>query len=107
MTQESIRQRLLEELNTALGLAQKVDDHLRNRDRTPPADSGERAIFLENDDVLEALDAHQDTHVAALRAALERVDAGTHGTCTQCGSSIQPARLQALPHVALCIRCAH
>lgn len=37
--------------------------------------------------------------------ALERFEQGTYGSCRQCGSEIDPARLQALPYVTLCLHC--
>jgi len=39
-------------------------------------------------------------------AALERIDEGTFGKCTECGSAIAEERLKALPHAPLCVRCA-
>jgi DnaK suppressor protein len=36
-------------------------------------------------------------------AALARIDAGTYGACTACGSPIGPERLRAVPWAALCI----
>ena len=40
-----------------------------------------------------------------VEAALERLDAGTFGTCLRCGDAIAPARLEALPWAAYCITC--
>ena len=40
-----------------------------------------------------------------VRDALERLDDGTYGQCESCGESIDPARLEALPHATLCLRC--
>ncbi|HLH45963.1 MAG TPA: TraR/DksA C4-type zinc finger protein [Acidimicrobiales bacterium] len=37
--------------------------------------------------------------------ALEKIDAGTYGTCERCGQPIPEARLEALPHAALCVSC--
>ena len=37
--------------------------------------------------------------------ALAKIDAGTYGLCEQCGEPIPDARLQALPHAALCVAC--
>lgn len=45
-------------------------------------------------------------HLAELDAALDRVDAGTYGTCESCGRPIAPARLEALPAARRCIVCA-
>ena len=38
-------------------------------------------------------------------AALRRIDDGTYGTCTRCGTPILPARLEAYPWASLCIDC--
>ncbi|HWH05467.1 MAG TPA: TraR/DksA C4-type zinc finger protein [Gaiellaceae bacterium] len=35
--------------------------------------------------------------------ALERIEAGTYGTCTKCGNPIAEERLEALPWASLCI----
>lgn len=37
--------------------------------------------------------------------ALERLDQGTYGKCTNCGQEITPGRLIAMPQATLCIRC--
>jgi DnaK suppressor protein len=39
-------------------------------------------------------------------AALERLAAGTYGTCVRCGQQIAPARLEARPAAPTCIGCA-
>jgi DnaK suppressor protein len=36
--------------------------------------------------------------------ALQRIDAGTYGTCDRCGKPIEKARIKALPYVDLCIK---
>jgi RNA polymerase-binding transcription factor DksA len=43
--------------------------------------------------------------VNALSSALDRVNAGDYGTCTECGEEIAPARLRVLPEVETCVRC--
>lgn len=37
--------------------------------------------------------------------ALERLDAGTYGTCENCGNPIGKGRLQAFPRATLCVTC--
>jgi len=44
--------------------------------------------------------------IAAVVAALERLDRGTYGTCARCDEEIASARLHALPETALCLDCA-
>jgi DnaK suppressor protein len=38
--------------------------------------------------------------------ALGKLDEGTYGICDSCGEPIAPARLEAMPDVALCVACA-
>ena len=44
--------------------------------------------------------------LAAIEAALSRLDEGTYGTCSTCGRRIEAARLEALPATPHCLRCA-
>ncbi|HEY4937624.1 MAG TPA: TraR/DksA C4-type zinc finger protein [Actinomycetota bacterium] len=37
--------------------------------------------------------------------ALHRIEEGSYGTCESCGQPIESARLKALPHVTLCLKC--
>lgn len=38
--------------------------------------------------------------------ALERLEAGAHGTCDSCGTAIPAGRLEARPESTLCVECA-
>ena len=40
-----------------------------------------------------------------LDKALERIEDGTYGQCDICGEDINIARLKAVPHARLCIKC--
>jgi RNA polymerase-binding protein DksA len=53
--------------------------------------------------------ALRDSERAQLRQveeALERLTAGSYGTCRSCGRPIAGERLEAIPWAALCIDCA-
>ena len=65
----------------------------------------------------DATMAHEQTKALAVKEnarlmlmqvseALERFEEGTFGVCVDCGHSIDPARLKAIPYTALCIQCA-
>jgi DnaK suppressor protein len=43
--------------------------------------------------------------LAKTERALRKFDAGTYGVCEDCGETIDPARLEALPWAAHCMRC--
>ncbi|PUE43075.1 TraR/DksA C4-type zinc finger protein [Limnohabitans sp. Bal53] len=52
-----------------------------------------------------AINEHETAELGDIDAALERIQAGTYGTCTDCGVSIPPARLNAYPTAKRCIDC--
>jgi DnaK suppressor protein len=52
-----------------------------------------------------ALRDSAEQHLAAVDAAIARLDDGTFGTCLRCGRPIAPERLEALPWAAHCIDC--
>jgi RNA polymerase-binding protein DksA len=66
----------------------------------------EAAAEREDDEALEELGAEGLKEVRAIRAALARLEAGSYGTCAECGGDIAIARLDAVPHAALCSECA-
>jgi DnaK suppressor protein len=55
---------------------------------------------------VDALVRQARTRLAELDAALDRLDAGTYGSCERCGRPIPPARLDARPEARTCVGCA-
>jgi len=49
-------------------------------------------------------DRLEDT-LQQVEAALQRLDQGVYGRCTQCGKNISAARLMALPYAEYCMDC--
>jgi DnaK suppressor protein len=66
------------------------------------ADTATETVDREIDYTLEASDGRL---LAAIDAALARLDEGTYGTCVNCGAQIAPERLEAMPWATLCIEC--
>jgi DnaK suppressor protein len=60
---------------------------------------------FEQEFTLSLLATEEDT-LGAIEGALERVENGTYGTCEECSGSIPKARLDALPHTPVCVKCA-
>ena len=92
-------------------------DHLERRLRAP-LDRAERQL-LELESVLTDADTIQEDRDSTrlvvesirddalqIRRALTRLEQGTYGRCVTCGAEIAPARLELLPFVAHCTRCA-
>ena len=80
----------------------------RRRERGPlDPDSEEQAVERENDEALDALDAHGRARLEAIDGALTRIDEGTYGACVRCGETISQQRLRARPIASTCITCAN
>jgi DnaK suppressor protein len=47
-----------------------------------------------------------ESTIGRTERALAKLDEGTYGICDGCGAPIVPARLEAIPDVALCVTCA-
>ncbi|MAL79311.1 MAG: dimethylmenaquinone methyltransferase [Sneathiella sp.] len=94
---------LREKLSEAIRQLEDVQARLRG---AHSASFGEQAIERESDEVDEKLEAGAIREIDAIKAALERIEAGKYGICTSCGDEIAAARLQALPYTTLCIACA-
>ena len=66
------------------------------------ADTGAKAF--ERDQEMTLLANARDM-LFQTRHALDRIEAGTYGTCENCGGPIGKARLQAFPRATLCVAC--
>ena len=66
------------------------------------ADTGAKAF--ERDQEMTLLANARDM-LFQTRHALDRIDAGSYGTCENCGGPIGKARLQAFPRATLCVAC--
>src|SRR5260370_21441595 len=56
-------------------------------------------------DRTHALARNSGILLRAADAAIQRLDAGTHGTCVRCGRAISRPRLEVVPYASLCIEC--
>lgn len=68
---------------------------IHNADRAGETLAADLAVVQNEQALIEAVDA-----------ALARIAAGTYGVCQNCGLQISAARLEALPHAAVCVACA-
>jgi RNA polymerase-binding protein DksA len=51
------------------------------------------------------LEENSEHVLAEIDEALQRIEDGTYGTCTNCGKEIPAERLEARPWATLCIEC--
>ena len=74
--------------------------------REPEVEFEEMAQKKQIADDLDRVGDLESEEVKAIDAALERIAAGTYGSCDSCGKPIALERLEAIPWTTLCIRCA-
>lgn len=48
----------------------------------------------------------EEVTLSLIEAALERIEDGVYGECTECGVKIPKTRLNALPYTPYCVKCS-
>lgn len=96
-------------------LTAKRDEIVRRAEQTLEED-----MTLDSDDLPDEMDLASSEYLQAftfrlrgreknlldkIQKALDRIDAGTFGTCEECDEAISIKRLEARPETTLCIRC--
>ncbi len=104
-TPQLLRAHLEEKLNATLRRQLGVQNRRRHTAELLEK-WADRAPLMGDEEMLSELDAEGRHEVEAIRAALERLDAGTYGICTGCEEPIPAARLTALPTAHTCVDCA-
>ena len=87
-------------------LEQRLARINKNHRRPLEADSKERAMQLENSEVVDALGNEAREELAQISSALMRIEKGEYGSCILCGDTINEQRLIAFPQADKCIECA-
>lgn len=64
-----------------------------------------RMDAMQQQAMAQAGKASAQARLAAIEAALRRIDDGSYGECRECGEMISSARLTARPEALLCITC--
>jgi RNA polymerase-binding transcription factor DksA len=101
-----LKDRLVSRRRILVERARAVEYDLERVGDPAHADWSERAAQRSNDEVLQAIGEADAYELAAINAALHRLEQGTFGLCTRCLRLIAAERLRALPHVEYCERCA-
>ena len=98
---QTIRSRLEAEHDRLLSVqASVLEGSALESSHQHPADVGTEMFEREKDlSILE----HIQAEIGEVARAIRRLDAGTYGTCEDCGREIAPARLEARPAARYCI----
>ena len=94
------------------GLQAELLDRIRKTqaDTTETEDSdapdlGDRALKTMNRNLLDSVNKGEREMLRRMQAALQRIEAGEFGKCTNCGAAVQPGRLEAIPWAKHCVDC--
>jgi len=100
-----VKQALLARRGALIERHQRVEADLQRRVEPLVGDWSDRAIQLQNDEALQAIDEAAQDELVAIDEVLLRLGRGQYGVCKECGDPIEPGRLQAL-HAVTCASCA-
>jgi len=100
---DGLRDRLETQKSELVSRLTRITANVR---RSLETDSKERAKQLEDSEVVDALGNEAREELGKISVALRRMDDGTYGTCSGCGSAIGSARIEAYPYASECIECA-
>lgn len=84
----------------------RVERDLKRENDALVADFADRAIQTQNDGPLQAIGEAVEDELHRIDLALERLEAGQYGICTECGLRVELERLQAVPYATTCMECA-
>lgn len=87
-------------------LSARLEKITANVRRSLETDSKERALQLEDSEVVDALGNEAREELKKISLALRRMDAGEYGLCSSCGLAIDSKRMEAYPYASECIDCA-
>lgn len=105
------RQRLLEERDRLVAAIEFLQGEnstsLREESEETTLDNhlADTATVMHDREMDYTLEGASEQVLAAIDAALARLDAGTYGSCVTCGRPIGEERLAAMPYATQCIDC--
>src|SRR5262245_3911778 len=104
-TLESYRQQLLALQQQLVQRIFDLEDTMLVMDADRDIERTDRVQEEAAEVALTALDEQGRREMAAIQAALARIDAGTYGICDTCGDTISAARLAAMPTARRGVAC--
>jgi RNA polymerase-binding protein DksA len=108
---EHYRKLLVEERERVQGaldyLHEENPGSMEDETQEIPSDNhpGDVATITHDREIDYTLEENAERVLAAIDAALKRIDDGTFGICQSCGQEIGAERLDAVPYTTQCIDC--
>jgi len=99
------RHMLQERIEELLGEADKTRNVMTGSGASAFPDPTDRAALETDRNFILRIRDRERKLILKIREAIERIDAGTYGTCEICGGDISEKRLLARPVTTMCIDC--
>ncbi|HUK89861.1 MAG TPA: TraR/DksA family transcriptional regulator [Blastocatellia bacterium] len=97
--------RLQEQRSSLLGMVERTEDYGREANRDISQDPADQASNSYTKELLFSQSTNERIMLRLITEAIDRLQAGTFGECTNCGQEILPKRLEAIPWARYCIKC--
>src|SRR5213082_1689302 len=94
---KTYRDKLLQRREALVGQVQAAEAYSRERDAEATQDPADMAANAYTKELLVSMSANDRQLLQLIDEALERIDDGEYGECTNCGKPIQEKRLEAVP----------
>lgn len=102
---EALRARLLEQRQEIVNMYNQDVRAGQESTDEPTEDIVDRANNSYNRELMFSISDSERLLLLQIEDALNRMNAGTYGRCTNCGNGIHPLRLDAVPWARFCIDC--
>jgi len=102
---EAYRRRLLLDRDDVLGLVTRAQQDGRVADEVGTPDLADKAANSYTKEFLFHQSTTERSVLQLIEEALRRIQEGSYGECLECGGSMQPKRLDAVPWARHCVPC--
>ena len=102
---DALRARLLEQRQEIVNMYNQDVRAGQESTDEPTEDIVDRANNSYNRELMFSISDTERLMLLQVEEALNRIEVGTYGRCTNCGNGIHPLRLDAVPWARFCIDC--
>ena len=102
---DTLRARLLEQRQEIVNMYNQDVRAGQESTDEPTEDIVDRANNSYNRELMFSISDSERQLLLQIEDAINRMNAGTYGRCTNCGNTIHPLRLEAVPWARFCIDC--
>ena len=103
MNIDGFKQKLLQKRRVLQANIASLEDEARDSGEAEVRDTTDDATAAQGTSESLQEDAIESETLTQVEDALQRIEDGTYGKCSDCGRPIEPARLEAVPWAVYCL----